>query len=126
MLWKAVELLAPRLKSADAAFEQLGLYTMDALLRSPFGRSLEDLKAIDPAALFKPLLTTLNPMLAPGQRVLLEATLGRVKIALKEEVLPIQVYVGLFRSLCLAFYGVELSAAWEKPAAQRIELTLTW
>lgn len=126
MLWKAVELLAPKLQSVDEAFEQLGLYTMDALLASPFGKSLETLRQGTPAALLKPLLTTLNPMIAPGSRLVSDAKSNAAKLVFKEEVLPLQLYVGLLRSLFEHFFGKQLIAAWEKTAAERVELTLSW
>ncbi|MEW6430590.1 MAG: DUF2378 family protein [Myxococcota bacterium] len=126
LLWKAVELLAPRRRSVEDAFEQLGHYTMDALLKSPFGKSLETLKAGGPQSLFKPLLATVNPMIAPGHRLVSESSANRAKLVFKEEVLPIQVYVGLFRSLASSLFHVELHAKWEKTAAERIELELSW
>jgi len=126
MLWKAVELLAPKLQSVDDAFEQLGLYTMEALLASPFGRSLETLKSAGPRALFKPLLATLNPMIAPGNRLVAEAGEVSAKLVFKEEVLPLQLYVGLLRCLFETFFGKTLFATWEKTAAERVELTLAW
>jgi uncharacterized protein (TIGR02265 family) len=126
LLWKAVELLAPKRKSVEDAFEQLGHSTMDALLRSPFGKSLETLKAGGVQAFFRPLLDTLNPMIAPGHRLVSEASPERVKLVFKGEVLPIQLYVGLFRSLAGSLFHVELNASWEKMAAERIELELSW
>jgi eukaryotic-like serine/threonine-protein kinase len=126
MLWKSVELLAPKVQSVDDAFEQLGLYTMDALLKSPFGKSLETFKGSGPRALFKPLLSTLDPMIAPGNRFVSEAGEVSAKLVFKEEVLPLQLYVGLVRSLFEAFYGKTLFATWEKTAAERVELTLAW
>ncbi len=126
MLWKSVELLAPKTQSVDDAFEQLGLYTMDALLKSPFGKSLETLKGSGPRALFKPLLSTLDPMIAPGNRFVSEAGEVSAKLVFKEEVLPLQLYVGLVRSLFGAFYGKTPFATWEKTAAERVELTLAW
>lgn len=126
MLWKAVELLAPKLQSVDEAFEQLGTYTMDALLKSPFGKSLESLKTATPKALFKPLLATLNPMIAPGNRLVAEASEVSAKLVFKEEVLPLQLYVGLLRSLFVVFFDKDLFATWEKTAAERVELTLAW
>ncbi len=126
MLWKAVELLAPKLQSVDDAFEQLGLYTMDALLNSPFGKSLEALKSNVPQNLFKPLLAILNPMISPGSRLVSESGARIAKLVFKEEVLPLQVYVGLLRGLFEGFFGRALSAKWEKTAAERVELTLTW
>jgi uncharacterized protein (TIGR02265 family) len=126
MLWKAVELLAPKLQSVDEAFEQLGAYTMDALLKSPFGRSLEALKGSGPRTLFKPLLSTLDPMIAPGNRFVSEAGEVSAKLVFKEEVLPLQLYVGLVQSLFQAFFNKAVFATWEKTAAERVELTLAW
>ncbi len=126
LLWKAVELLAPKCRSVDEAFEQLGLYMMDALLRSPFGPSLTALKGAGPQALFKPLLATVNPMIAPGNRLAAELRADGAMLVFKEEILPIQLYVGLLRSLCSTLYGVGLDARWDKPAAERIELHLEW
>jgi hypothetical protein len=34
--------------------------------------------------------------------------------------------VGLFRSLAGSLFHVELNASWEKTAAERIELELSW
>ncbi len=126
LLWKSVELLAPKLQSVDEAFEQLGFYLMDALLKSPFGKSLETHKGASPKTLFKPLLATLNPMITPGHRLVSEAGEVSAKLVFKEEVLPLQLYVGLVRSLFNAFYGKDLFATWEKTAAERVELTLAW
>ncbi len=126
LLWKSVELLAPKLQSVDEAFEQLGFYTMDALLNSPFGRSLESLKGSGPRSLFKPLLATLNPMIAPGHRLVSDAGEHSARLVFKEEVLPLQLYVGLLRSLFQALFDKALFATWEKTAAERVELTLTW
>ncbi len=126
MLWKAVELLAPARRSVDEAFEHLGEYTMDAVLKSAMGRSLESLKTSSPAAVFKPFVATLNPMIAPGTRVVTQVDPESVTIVFKEEVLPIQLYIGLFSSLMRAWFNRPLAAKWEKVAAERIELTLTW
>ena len=103
-----------------------GLYTMDALLKSPFGKSLDSFRGSGPRALFKPLLSTLEPMIAPGNRFVSEAGEVSAKLVFKEEVLPLQLYVGLVRSLFEAFFDKTLFATWEKTAAERVELTLAW
>ncbi len=126
LVWKAVELIAPRRRDVEETFEQLGHSTMDALLKAPFGRSLEGLRTVAPEAFLKPLLATLNPMIAPGKRLVGEAAPGRARLVFKEEVLPIQVYVGLLRSLWHSLFRLELAVRWEKTAAERIELELTW
>jgi hypothetical protein len=48
------------------------------------------------------------------------------KLVFKEEVLPLQLYVGLLRSLFVTFFDKDLFATWEKTAAERVELTLAW
>ena len=72
------------------------------------------------------VLSTLNPMIAPGNRLVSEAKATSAKLVFKEEVLPLQLYVGLLRSLFEGFFGKPLSATWEKTAAERVELTLSW
>jgi eukaryotic-like serine/threonine-protein kinase len=126
MLWKAVEFVLPRARNVDEAFELLGAALMDALLRSPFGRALEGQKDRFPEAIMKPLIATLNPMMAPGQRLVSSVKPGEAVLVFKDEVLPIQLYIGLIRSLSQAFYRLPIEARWEKPSAQRIELTVQW
>ncbi len=126
MLWKAVEQVQPKSRSVDEAFELLGASMMDALVRSPFGRALEGQKERFPDAIMKPLVATLNPMIAPGQRLVSSTQTGVAVLVFKEEVLPIQLYIGLLRSLVQAFYKLPIEARWDKPSSQRIELTVAW
>lgn len=126
LLWKAVEQVQPKARNVDDAFELLGASMMDALIRSPFGRALEGQKERFPDAILKPLVATLNPMIAPGQRLVSRVDKGVAVLVFKEEVLPIQLYIGLLRSLVQAFYKLPIEARWEKPSAQRIELTIAW
>jgi serine/threonine-protein kinase len=126
MVWKAVEQVMPKARNVDEAFELLGASVMDALLRSPFGRALEGQKERSPESIIKPLVATLNPMIGPGQRLVATLEPGRAVVVFKEEALPIQVYIGVLRSLVQAFYGLPIEARWDKPSAQRIELSVAW
>ncbi|MCA3015872.1 MAG: DUF2378 family protein [Myxococcaceae bacterium] len=126
LLWKAVEQVAPRARDVDDAFERLGAAVMDALLRTPFGKALEGPQALGPETLLKPLVATLNPMIQPGQRLVSSVEPGRALLVFKEEVLPIQVYVGLLRSLIGTRYQLPLEVRWDMPSTQRIELQLSW
>ncbi len=126
LLWKAVEQVLPKARNVDEAFELLGAAMMDGLVRSPFGKALEGQKERFPDAILKPLLATLNPMIAPGQRLVSSVATGKAVLVFKDEVLPIQLYIGLLRSLVQAFYRLPIEARWEKPSAQRIELSITW
>jgi eukaryotic-like serine/threonine-protein kinase len=126
MLWKAVELVLPKARNVDEAFEFIGASMMDGLLRSPFGKALESQKERFPEAIVKPLVATLNPMIVPGQRMVSGVATGRAILVFKDEVLPIQLYIGMLRSLVHEFYGLPIEARWEKPSAQRIELTIVW
>jgi uncharacterized protein (TIGR02265 family) len=126
LLWKSVEQVAPRARDVDDAFERLGAAVMDALLRSPFGKALEGQKERGPEAILKPLVATLNPMIAPGQRLVSSVAAGHAVLVFKEEVLPIQVYIGLLRSLVSAFYRLPIEVRWETPSTQRIELHVSW
>ncbi|MBE2252001.1 MAG: DUF2378 family protein [Myxococcus sp.] len=126
MLWKAVEQVLPKARNVDDAFELLGAAMMDGLVRSPFGKALEGQKERYPEAIMKPLVATLNPMIAPGQRLVSRVETGRAVLVFKEEVLPLQLYIGMLRSLVQAFYRLPIEARWEKPSAQRIELMVAW
>jgi serine/threonine-protein kinase len=125
-LWKAVELLTPKHRSVEEAFERLGVVTMEALLASPFGPRLRSLKGDAPSAMFAPLVETLGPMMTPGSRRVTAVSPQGVTVVFKEEVLPIQLFVGLFRSLAATLHGLEFTSSWEKTAAERIELRLSW
>jgi hypothetical protein len=65
-------------------------------------------------------------MIAPGNRFVSEAGEVSAKLVFKEEVLPLQLYVGLVQSLFQAFFNKAVFATWEKTAAERVELTLAW
>jgi eukaryotic-like serine/threonine-protein kinase len=126
MLWKAVELASPKQHSVERTFELLGAEMMHALLSSPFGRSLKLLQTQGPEKLFGPLLATLAPMIRPGARALSHANERGALIVLKEEALPIQLYLGLLRALFQALFAKDIQFRFEKPAAERIELHLEW
>ena len=126
VLWKTVELLAPKHRNVDEVYAHLGAATMDALLASPFGESLLALKGQAPQALFRPVVETLGPMMAPGVRRVVSASPQGVSLVFKGEVLPIQLFVGVFRSLLERLHPLKLESSWEKTAAERIELTLWW
>jgi eukaryotic-like serine/threonine-protein kinase len=125
-LWKAVELMSPQHRSMDEAFEEVGAAMMDALLASTFGSGLFALKSLSPESLYQPLLETLGPMMTPGIRRVASAGPKSVRLVFKEEVLPIQLFAGLFRSLTHRLHGILPDWKWEKTAAERFELTLSW
>ncbi|MBX7101183.1 MAG: TIGR02265 family protein [Myxococcaceae bacterium] len=126
MLWRAVELLTPKTGSVEGAFEDMGVWAMDGLVRSPLGRPLEQLDSRSPHQVLKALTSTLKPMLRPGERVLGPVTDRSAMVILKGEVLPIQFHAGLFRAALQRLCGLEPKARWEKTAADRVEMTLGW
>jgi hypothetical protein len=65
-------------------------------------------------------------MIAPGQRLVSKVEAGAALLVFKEEVLPIQIYIGLLRSVVGAFYRLPIEVRWETPSTQRIELHVTW
>lgn len=126
VLWKGVELLAPKHDSVDQAFEQLGLEMMEALWASPFGTGFRSPDVAGPVASLTRLVETLNVMMTPGARRVAGSGPRLVTVVFKEEVLPIQLFLGLFRSLARTVHGVELQVAWERTAAERVEVHLRW
>ncbi len=126
MLWKAVELLAPKLSTVAADFEQLGRFSMDALLRSPVGAPLLATRGDGPVACLTALLPVLDEQLKPGQRTVQSASAQEAVLLFKEDVLPIQVLTRLLASALGTLHGVVPQVTWEKAAAQRVEVTVRW
>ncbi len=126
LLWKAVELLAPNSGGVDPAFQDMGTWAMDGLLRSPLGKPVEQLKGQTPHALMKAMMATLKPMLAPGDRVVGPFTATTGMLIYKGEVLPIQFHAGLATAALQRLAGLTIQTAWEKTAADRVEMKLRW
>ncbi|MBL8958127.1 MAG: DUF2378 family protein [Myxococcaceae bacterium] len=127
LLWRAVELIAPHTGGVEETFTLLGVSCMQALVRSPLGRPLELLTGNGGGAgLAKPLMATLQPMIAPGERKEIGSTERSALVVFKEEVLPIQFYTGMLSAAFEKLRGVHISCKWEKTAASRIEMTVSW
>jgi len=127
LLWKAVELLAPHAGGVEETFTLLGDACMKALVRSPLGRPLEQLAGTGEArSLTVPLIATLQPMISPGERKVIGGTESSATVVFKEEVLPIQFYTGMLTAAFEKLRGVQIACKWEKTAASRIEMTLSW
>jgi uncharacterized protein (TIGR02265 family) len=126
VLWRAVNLLAPKRRSVDDAFEHLGHFAMEALFDSALGAALKATRSPRPEQVFASLLELLAPMIAPGTRSVSSSGRSKAVLLFKGEVLPIPFYVGLFRALCEAFFALRLKASWERLGGERFELTLSW
>jgi eukaryotic-like serine/threonine-protein kinase len=126
LLWKAVELLAPNSGGVDLAFQDIGTWAMDGLLRSPLGKPIESMKGQTPHALMKAMMATLKPMLAPGDRVVGPFTASSGMLIYKGDVLPVQFHAGLATAALQRLAGLQIKTAWEKTAADRVEMKLTW
>ena len=126
LLWKSVELLAPKAGGASEAFLLLGERCLEAMVKSPLGAPLEALPAGNVQDLLKPILKSLEPMLAPGRRLVSESTARSATIVFKEDVLPVQLYEGFLGAAVQRKKGIRPKGAWEKTAADRVELELTW
>ncbi len=127
LLWRAVELIAPHTGGVEETFTLLGVSCMQALVRSPLGRPLEQLSGDGGAAtLAAPLMATLQTMISPGERKVIGNHPGSTLIVFKEEVLPIQFYTGMLSAAFEKLRGVHIACKWEKTAASRIEMTVSW
>jgi serine/threonine-protein kinase len=128
LLWRAVELIAPHSGGVEETFTALGVSCMQALVRSPLGKPLEQLSAAPggPVTLAAPLMATLQPMISPGERKVIGNTANASIVVFKEEVLPIQFYTGMFTAAFEKLRGAGISCKWEKTAASRIEMTISW
>ncbi len=126
LLWKAVELLAPNSGGVDPAFQDMGTWAMDGLLRSPLGKPIEQLRGQTPHALMKAMMATLKPMILPGERVVGPFTGNGGMLIYKGEVLPVQFHAGLATAALQRLAGLTIRTAWEKTAADRVEMKLSW
>jgi serine/threonine-protein kinase len=126
LLWKAVELLAQHAGGASEAFFMLGEACLGTLVKSPLGAPLEALPAGNVQDLLKPILKSLEPMLAPGRRLVSESTARSATIVFKEDVLPVQLYEGFLGAALERKKGIRPEGTFEKTAADRVELKLTW
>jgi len=126
LMWKAVELLAANSGGVDPAFQDMGTWAMDGLLRSPLGKPIESLKDQTPHALMKAMMATLKPMLSPGDRVVGPFTGNSGMLIYKGEVLPVQFHAGLATAALQRLTGISIRTSWEKTAADRVEMKLSW
>jgi uncharacterized protein (TIGR02265 family) len=126
LLWKTVELISPNSGGVDPAFQDIGVWAMDGLLRSPLGKPIESLKGQTPHTLMKAMMATLKPMLLPGDRVVGPFTGSSGMLIYKGEVLPIQFHAGLASAALHRLAGLNVRADWEKTAADRVEMKLVW
>jgi eukaryotic-like serine/threonine-protein kinase len=126
LLWKSVELLAQHAGGAAEAFAMLGAACLEAMVRSPLGAPIESLPAGNVQDLLKPILKSLEPMLAPGRRLVSESAPRSATIVFKEDVLPVQLYEGFLSAALERKKGVRPKTSWEKTAADRVELKLAW
>jgi eukaryotic-like serine/threonine-protein kinase len=126
LLWKSVELMAQHAGGASEAFFLLGEACLEAMVRSPLGAPLEALPASNVQDLLKPILKSLEPMLAPGRRLVSESTARSATIVFKEDVLPVQLYEGFLGAALERKKGIRPKGSFEKTAADRVELKLTW
>ncbi|MFT3841311.1 MAG: TIGR02265 family protein [Myxococcaceae bacterium] len=125
LMWKAVELTAPVAGSVETAFEDMGVWVMDGFLRNPLGRPVEQLKGKTPTEVLKALMVTLKQMMTPGERIVSPNAKG-VTLILKGEVLPVQFHLGLVSAALDRLCGLKTKASWDKTAADRIEIQLSW
>jgi len=126
LLWRAVELIAPHTGGVEETFTLLGVSCMQALVRSPLGKPLEQLAGGGGDGLAAPLMATLQPMINPGERKVIANAPGTSTVVFKEEVLPIQFYTGMLSAAFEKLRGTRITCRWEKTAASRIEMTISW
>jgi eukaryotic-like serine/threonine-protein kinase len=125
VIWKAAEGLAGQTNSGHAAFEALGEAMMDALFQAtPSNFFKSTLKS--PHAGMKLLIATIESMISPGRRQVLDGGQTSLRLVLKEDVLPVQLYQGFFRTFLATVYGLTVSSTFEKASSERVELTFDW
>ncbi|MBS1151340.1 MAG: Serine/threonine-protein kinase Pkn6 [Myxococcaceae bacterium] len=127
VLWRGVEVLAPRVGGIDPAFAMIGDVAFGSLLGSPLAAPLLALPPRPgPELLIRPLIQLIQPMIQPGTRVVSAAAAGAAQVVFKGEVLPLQLYAAVLRAAFGHFQGPMPQLSWEKTMPERVEFNLTW
>ena len=71
-------------------------------------------------------MATLKPMILPGERVVGPFTGNGGMLIYKGEVLPVQFHAGLATAALQRLAGLTIRTSWEKTAADRVEMKLSW
>jgi len=127
VLWRGVELLAPRCGGIDQAFLAIGAQAFTLLIGSPLGAPLLSLPArATPDLVLRPLIQLIQPMIQPGSRMVAECTPSSALVVFKGEVLPLQLYAALMQAAVAHFGGQPPTMGWEKTMPERFEFKLQW
>jgi uncharacterized protein (TIGR02265 family) len=127
LLWRGVELLAPRCGGLEPSFAAIGDEAFALLLGSPLAAPLLALPPKpSPKILVRPLIQLIQPMIQPGSRIVTECEDGAATVVFKGEVLPLQLYAAVLRAAFLHFGGQVPELSWEKTMPERVEFRLTW
>jgi uncharacterized protein (TIGR02265 family) len=96
VLWKSAELLAPKVKTANTAFFELGAACMQSLLNTPENSALQKaLTRKDAERLVPALLSVLEKALQPGERRLESLTTKGATLVHRRDLLPPAFNAGL-------------------------------
>jgi len=127
LLWRGVEILAPRCGGLDPAFALIGDEAFLTMLNSPLAAPLLALPSRSrPSTILKPLIQLIQPMIQPGARIVTSCTEAGGQVVFKGEVLPLQLYSAIFRSAFARFEGGAIDMGWEKTMPERVEFNLQW
>jgi eukaryotic-like serine/threonine-protein kinase len=127
VLWRAIEVLVPRIGGIDSAFALIGKEAFAQLLVSPGAPVLSTLPlAPAPPLVLRPLISLIQPMIHPGARRVGECTASTAQVIFKGEVLPLQLYSSLLRAAFTHYQGTQPQLSWEKTTPERVEFNLSW
>ena len=127
LLWRGVEILAPRCGGLDQAFALIGDEAFVMMLNSPLAAPLLALPSRSkPSVVLRPLVQLFQPMIQPGARVVTACSETGGQVVFKGEVLPLQLYSSIFRSAFARFEGGAIDMGWEKTMPERVEFNLQW
>jgi serine/threonine-protein kinase len=118
VLWRGVGLLAPKCGGIEGAFNQIGEHLFVGLAAEP--------KAQTAATLLAELLALIATRVEPGVRQLGAADATSATVVFKGEVLPLQLYAGLFRAAFAHLHLPTPAMKWQKTMPERLELEVRW
>jgi len=126
VLWKSAELLAPKVKTANTAFFELGAACMQALLHAPESSALQKaLARKDVERLMPAVLTVLEKALQPGERRLESLGSRSAELTARKDLLPPAFNAGLLSQALSSVLRKTVKVEFERKGEQ-LHYRATW
>jgi uncharacterized protein (TIGR02265 family) len=126
LLGDALLLLERTGLSPERFYEEIGRRAVFAIRDATIGRTFASMAAGDPLRLFERLGSGPSVLIAFGQRRVVEAAPGRVRIAFPGSILPPRIFAGMYCAMALGVGATTASATSAEPVLGDSEHVVTW